>query len=132
MSTSSTQAPTAGQPIPTAPDFPVVWDDPRDAKITWMLNDRPKTPISLLAYAVVGAFMMGTVPDFQRAGLPMSLRLTRVNTYSYFAMAPKSAPPDVVMKGIGLLNRAAPGVFNLMMGKMVGGMSKKTEAFLNP
>jgi pyruvate,water dikinase len=132
MSNSSTQAPTAGQPIPTPPDFPVVWDDPRDAKITWMLNDRPKTPISLLAHAVVGAFMMGSVPDFQRAGLPISLRLTRVNTYQYFAMAPKAPPPDVVMKGMGLLNRNAPGVFKLMMGKMVGGMSKKTEAFLNP
>jgi rifampicin phosphotransferase len=132
MSTSSTQAPTAGQPIPTPPDFTVVWDDPRDAKITWMLIDRPKTPISLLAHAVVGAFMMGSVPDFQRAGLPISLRIMRINTYLYFGMAPKAPPPEVVMKGMGLLNRTAPGVFKMMMGKMVGGMSKKTEAFLNP
>ena len=76
--------------------------------------------------------MMGTVPDFERAGLPTSLRLMRINTYLYLAMAPKAAPPEVVMKGMGLLNRTAPGVFKLMMGKMVGGMSKKTEAFLNP
>ena len=44
MSNTSMPAPTAGQPIPTGPDFPVVWDDPRDAKITWMLNERPKSP----------------------------------------------------------------------------------------
>ncbi len=132
MSNTNTPAPTAGQPIPTGPDFPVVWDDPRDAKITWMLNERPRTPVSLLTHAVVGAFMMGAVPDFERAGLPISLRLLRINTYLYLAMAPKAAPPEVVMKGMGLLNRTAPGVFKLMMGKMVGGMSKKTEAFLNP
>src|SRR5678816_4481398 len=130
--TSTTQSPTPGQPIPTPPDFPVVWDDPRDAKLTWMLIDRPKTPISLLAHAVVGAFMMGSVPDFQRAGLPISLRIMRINTYLYFAMAPKAPPPEVVMKGMGLLNRTAPGVFKMMMGKMVGRKKKKTEAFLNP
>ena len=36
MSNPDTQAPTPGQPIPNPPDFLVVWDDPRDAKLTWM------------------------------------------------------------------------------------------------
>ncbi len=132
MSTSSTQAPTAGQPIPTPPDFPVVWDDPRDAKLTWMFNDKYGTPIPLLVNAVVSAFILGSISGFEQAGIPLSVRLTRINTYSYLAIAPKSAPPDVVMKGMGLLNRAAPGVFKMMMGKMAGGMSKKLEDFLNP
>jgi len=37
-----------------------------------------------------------------------------------------------VMKGMGLLNRAAPGVFKMMMGKVGAGMSKQQEAALNP
>jgi signal transduction histidine kinase len=33
---------------------------------------------------------------------------------------------------MGLLNRAAPGVFKMMMGKVGAGMSKQQEAALNP
>lgn len=132
MSTSSTQAPTPGQPIPTPPDFPVVWDDPRDAKLTWMSPPQFKTPISPLIYAVISAFLVGGNAGFEGAGLPFQIRVERINTYPYMGMVPKTAPPDVVMKGMGLLNRAAPGVFKMMMGKVGAGMSKQQEAALNP
>ncbi len=131
MSTTSTPTPAPGQPIPTAPDFPVVWDDPSDAKVTWDLFP-PHSPAPLLTYSFVKAFLLGSLPSFERAGLPISIRMTRVNTYPYFAIVPKAAPPEAVMKGMGLLNRAAPGVFKLVMGQMAGGMSKKSEAALNP
>ena len=36
------------------------------------------------------------------------------------------------MKAMGLLNRAAPGVFKMMMSKVGAGMSKQQEAALNP
>ena len=75
MSNSSTQAPTAGQPIPTPPDFPVVWDDPRDAKLTWMTIPQFKAPTSPLIHAVVGAFMLGGNAGFKGAGLPFQLRM---------------------------------------------------------
>jgi len=82
MSTSSTQAPTAGQPIPTSPDFPVVWDDPRDAKITWMTIPQFKTPISPLIHAVVGTFMVGGNAGMELAGLPFEVRIERINAYA--------------------------------------------------
>jgi phosphohistidine swiveling domain-containing protein len=132
MSTSSTQTPAAGQPIPTPADFPIVWDDPRDAKLTWMLNDKYNTPIPLLTHAVVVAFITGNISSFEQAGISLDIRITRLNTYEYLAIVPKGAPPEAVMKGMGMLNRAAPGVFKLMMGKMVGGMSKKQVAALLP
>jgi len=132
MSTSSTQAPTPGQPIPMPPDFQVKWDDPRDAKLTWMSSPQFKTPISPLIYAVISAFLVGGNAGFEGAGLPFQVRVERINTYPYMGMVPKEAPPEMAMKAMGLLSRAAPGVFKLMMRKVGAGMSKQQEAALNP
>jgi hypothetical protein len=132
MSNSNTQLPGASQPIAAPANFSVDWVDPQDAKVTWMLNEKYKTPIPPLIHAVVAAFLLGNGAGFQRAGLPMSIRVARFNTYQYFGMAPTAAPPEAVMKAMGLLNRAAPGVFKRMMGMMAGGMSKKQEDALNP
>jgi len=97
-----------------------------------MLNDKYKAPIPPLIHAVVAAFMAGNNPGFEQAGLPFNLRVVRINTYQYFGMVPKAAPPETVMKAMGLLNRAAPGVFNMLMGKMTAGMSKQQLDALNP
>jgi pyruvate,water dikinase len=132
MSNSTTQTQTTGQPVPAPANFSVVWDDPRDARVTWMLNEKYKGPIPPLIHAMVGAFLLGNGEGFQRAGLPLSIRMARFNTYQYFGMIPNGAPPEAVMKAMGLLNRAAPGAFKLMMGKMASGMSKKQEDALNP
>jgi phosphohistidine swiveling domain-containing protein len=132
MSNSDTQAPTPGQPIPTPPDFSVVWDNPQDAKLTWMFFPQFKTPISPLIHAVIRAFLVGGNVGMEQAGLPFEIRVERINTYAYMGMVPKEAPPEAVMKAMGLLNRAAPGVFKMMMSKMGAGMSKQQEAALNP
>jgi rifampicin phosphotransferase len=132
MPNSTSQVPTPGQSIPLPPNFQVRWDDPRDAKLTWMSSPQFKTPISPLIYAVISAFLVGGNAGFEGAGLPFQIRVERINTYPYMGMVPKAAPPEVVMKGMGLLNRAAPGVFKMMMGKVGAGMSKQQEAALNP
>jgi pyruvate,water dikinase len=110
----------------------VAWDDPGDAKLTWMAIPQYKTPISPLIHAVIGAFLVGGNAGMQNAGLPFEVRIKRINTYAYMGMVPKDAPPEAVMKAMGLLNRAAPGVFKMMMSKVGAGMSKQQEAALNP
>jgi len=97
-----------------------------------MSSPQFKTPISPLIYAVISAFLVGGNAGFEGAGLPFQIRVERINTYPYMGMVPKAAPPDVVMKAMGLLNRAAPGVFKMMMSKVGAGMSKQQEAALNP
>ena len=128
----STQTSTDSQPTAISPDFPVVWEDPRDAKLTWTPVPALEAPTSPLIFAVSAAFLIGGNIGFEGAGLPFSIRLMRINTCAYMGMVPKAAPPEAVMKGMGLLSRAAPGVFKMMMSKMGAGMSKQQEAALNP
>ena len=133
MSNIDTKTPTPGQPIPDQPDFEVAWDDPRDAKLTWMIFPQFKSaPIPPLIHAIIAEFLIGGNSGFVGAGLPFEARILRINTYGYMGMVPKDAPPEAVMKAMGLLNRAAPGVFKMMMSKMGAGMSKQQEAALNP
>jgi pyruvate,water dikinase len=132
MSDNKPQTSAPGQLVPTPPDFPVTWDDPQDAKITWLTVPQYKTPIPLLIYAVVKAFMEGGNAGLEKAALPFQARMIRINSFAYLGMAPKGAPPEAVMKAIGFLSRTAPGMFNMMMGKMGDGMSKQQEAALNP
>ena len=132
MSNENTHTPAAGQPIPTPPDFPVVWNDPRDAKLTWEFLSALKDPVPLMVDAVIGAFLVGGKAGFDQAALPIDLRIERVNTYLYIGIVPKDAPPEVAIKAMGLLNRTAPGAFKVVMEKMGTRMSKKSEAALDP
>lgn len=132
MADNKPQTPAPGQPIPTSPDFPVTWDDPQDAKITWLTVPQYKTPIPLLIYSAVKAFMEGGNTGLEKAALPFEAHMIRINTFAYLGMAPKGAPPEAVMKAVGFISRTAPGMFNMMMSKMSDGMSKQQEAALNP
>ena len=132
MPNASTQAPAAGQPIPTPPEFPVVWDDPGDAKLTWEFNSALKDPVPLMVDAIVNTFLVGGNAGFEQAALPIQIRIERVNTYQYIGIVPNDAPPEVAIKAMGLLNRAAPGAFKVVMEKMGARMSKKSEAALDP
>ncbi len=76
--------------------------------------------------------MVGAGVGFEKAGLDMEMHLNRINTYFYMGMVPKALPPEAVMKAMGFINRAAPGMFKMMMGKVGAGMSKQQEAALNP
>ena len=73
MSDNKPQAPAPGQLVPTPPDFPVTWDDPQDVKITWLTVPQIKTPIPLLIYSVVKAFMEGGNTGLEKAALPLRL-----------------------------------------------------------
>lgn len=132
MSDKATQTVVPGQLIVPPPDFPVTWDDPHDAKITWLTFSQYRASIRPFIYAVINAFTVGGNIGLEKAGLPFAARMSRINTFAYVGMAPKAAPPEAVMKAMGFISRTTPGMFKAMMGKVGAGMSKQQEAALNP
>lgn len=132
MSEKAIQTPAADQPVPIPPDFPITWNNPNDAKLTWIFSSAIKEPVPALVEAVAKAFLEGGNAGYELVELPIRLRVELFNSYQYFGIVPVDAPPEVVAKGMGLLNRAAPGVFKSIMKKMGEGMSKKSEAVLDP
>ena len=132
MSNGKQQTPSAGKLIPIPADFPVSWAAPEDAKLTWMLNTRSKTPMEPLTYAIAAAFTEGGNPGYERAGMPFQMCVARINTYEYLGVKMTAAPPDAMMKAMGLLSRAAPGMFKMMMNKVTADMSKQQLDAVNP
>ena len=132
MSNSSTHTPPAGQPIPVPADFPVSWANPGDAKLTWQMDSHATEPRSPLSFSIIAAVQRGFGPASAQIGLPLSVRGMRINGYLYVALVPTDAPPETVMKTIGAVNRLAPGLIRLLMGRMAVGMTKRQLDRLNP
>lgn len=131
MSGTNAQAAAPGQPIPAPEDFPVSWENPADAKLTWQHYPQIKA-IAPLVYSVLAACVRGFSSANAQLGLPFHLRVAHINSYYYVAYAPTAAPPEAVMKAIGAVNRLAPGLVKLLMGRMAAGMTKQQLDRLNP
>src|SRR5262249_46269145 len=121
-----------GQRIPPQADFPVTWESPYDATLTWQLDPHTSEPLAPLSCSVSAAILRGFNPAFAQLGLPLRLRVAYFNGFPYGATVPTSAPPDVVMKVVGAVNRVAPAVVKTLMGRMVAGMEKQQLDILNP
>ena len=76
--------------------------------------------------------MLGSNAGFERAGLPITIRLTRINTYQYFAMVPKDRAAGGGDERHGPAQPGRAGRVQADDGQDGGGMSKKSEAALNP
>ncbi|HEV8712040.1 MAG TPA: PEP-utilizing enzyme [Candidatus Binatia bacterium] len=130
---SSTHRQTApGQPIPAPEDFPVSWENPDDTKLTWGLDNHATEPMPPLSGSVATAILQGFNTAFGQLGVPIHLRYLFINGYPYATVVPSAAPPEAVMKTIGAVNRVAPGLIKLLMGRMTAGMAKQQLDRLNP
>ncbi len=132
MSSTPTQAAAPGQPIPAPEDFPVSWADPEDAKLTWQFDVHATQPMAPLSCSVGAATLRGFSPGFAQLGVPIHMRALFIHGYPYGAVVPTAAPPEAVIKTIGAVNRVAPAVVKMLMGRMAAGMEKQQLARLNP
>jgi len=132
MSSTDSQAAAPGQPIPTPEEFPVYWENPEDAKLTWLLDPHVTEPLAPLSCSVCAAILRGFTPAHEQLGLPIQLRIRFLNGYPYAGVVPTAAPPAAVWKAIGAVNRLAPGLVKLSMGQMAAGMTKQQLDRLTP
>ena len=134
MSNLTTHAPTAGQSIPAPEDFPVSWENPHDAKLTWQLqiHANANLPMAPLSYSVLAVCVRGFSSANPLLGLPFHFCTAHINSYYYVALVPAVTPPEGVMKAIGAANHLAPGLVKLLMGRMAVGMTKQQLDKLNP
>jgi pyruvate,water dikinase len=97
--TDAAESAPAGRAIEPPADFPVIWDNPEDARLLWML-DRAHwpDPVPLLVFAIMGeALARGLTKAAQAYELPMSdIRVSRINTYRYQASVPFEGTRDEV------------------------------------
>ena len=92
---SSTTTPAApGRPIPIPENFPVSWEDPADASLTWQLQPQIPFPVAPLIYSVLTSCVRGFSSVSAQIGLPFNLRTMRINGYYYVAFTPTTAPPE--------------------------------------
>jgi rifampicin phosphotransferase len=132
MSSTLTPAAAPGQPVPASADFPVSWDNPVDAKLTWQQDSHATEPMAPLSFSVLAAAQRGFGPANAQIGLPFTVRGMRINGYCYVALVPTAAPPEAVLKTIGAVNRLAPGLVKMLTGRMAAGMTKQQLDRLNP
>ena len=132
MSNSRTHAPAPGQPIPVPDDFPLSWENPDDAKLTWMRDTHVSEPIAPLGFSVAAAFIEGFNPAQEQLGPGIAFRVRSLNGYIYGAVVPTNEPPELVVKTIGAVNRVAPGLVKLMMGRMMAGAAKQQLERITP
>jgi len=113
MSTLPAELPSP-TPIPAAPDFPVLWDDPTDAFLMWT-NDRmhfPR-PMTALEYEVWAAFSDGANLAFTSLAFPIRQRFRRINGYFYQAAIPIMPPDQMEANGQIAQEQMAKGIEQL-------------------
>jgi phosphohistidine swiveling domain-containing protein len=134
MPNATTQAPAVALPMPTPDDFPVNWENPGDARLTWRMESHAgaNLPMAPLNYSVLAAAVRGMSSANPQLGLPFNMRTMHLNGYYYVAYTLAGAPPETVMKAIGAVNRLAPGLVKLLMGRMAAGMTKQQLERLDP
>jgi pyruvate,water dikinase len=113
----ATELPPPPAPAPPAPDFPVTWDDPADARLAWTFDKvHWPDPMPPLVFAVAGAALArGLTRASQAQERPIAaIRVRHINTYRYQAIVPVEAPPEEV----ALYGVRAAGQLRADMGRL--------------
>lgn len=133
--TTMTGHPEPGKPIPTAPDFPVAWESPDDARLYWERQlthyPDPMTPLEfelgVKAFTIHGLNHAAEAYDF-----PIRFDGRRINGYVYQTIIPVGAPPEVVIKVMNQLSRLAPGMVSSIQNKAAGAQTRKYLEKIDP
>jgi pyruvate,water dikinase len=126
--TTMTEYPEPGKPIPTPPDFPVAWERSGDAGLYWERNlfhyPDPMAPLEfelgVKTFNVHGLNYAAEAYDF-----PIRFDGRRINGYVYQAIIPVGAPPEAVIKVMNQLGRLVPGLVDSIQNKAADAQARK-------
>lgn len=122
---------TPGTYIEPPAYFPVSWEDPDDARLTWRPDGHVTAPMAPLSYSIAEAVLRGFEHAFAKLGFPIQMRIANFNGYLYVSVVPGAAPP-MVQKAVGVANRLAPGLVNWQLKRTAAEMSKKQSEAIEP
>ncbi len=75
--------------LPIPDNFPISWNEPDDAKLTWGLDRMHwATPVTPLTGEYIEIFLLSADPVLLKFGYPARMRFRRINTYVYYTQAP--------------------------------------------
>lgn len=87
-------------PIPTPPEFPVVWENPEDEGMFWQSDmmhfPEPTTPLMDLWEQ---AFNQGFVDAAEASEVPIVLVYKRINTWEFNTVMPRVPPEEMEAQG---------------------------------
>ncbi len=135
MAATVVESPAPGKPIPAPPDFPVRWENPKDAKMFWEPDPMHyPDPIAPLEFEFIngGLGEHGFNHAAEKYELPVRMRELRINTYYYASIFPIAAPPEPVIKVMKGIGRVAPGLIGAIENRAVGAQAKKYLERMEP
>lgn len=130
---SQPSKPIPGAPIPVPADFPVVWQNPDDAKRLWTF-DRVHSG-EVVPTLMVSLSRKVLAPNFGAAaesyGMPLQMEMRHINAYSFTSVTPKGLPPESVQRFLSRLNRFAPALVDGLMRRATAKGNAETLARMN-
>ena len=100
MADNDTTTDERPSPIPTPPDFPVVWENPEDEGMFWQSDmmhfPEPTTPLMDLWER---AFNQGFVDAAEASEVPIVLMYRRINTWEFNSVVPRVPPEEMEPQG---------------------------------
>jgi phosphohistidine swiveling domain-containing protein len=133
--TTMSEHPEPGKPIPAPPDFPVAWEKPGDARLYWerSLSHYPDSMPPLEFELGVKTFNVHGLDHAAEAyDFPIRFDGRRINGYVYQAIIPVGAPPEAVIKVMNQLGRVVPGLVDSIQNKAVGAQTRRYLAKMEP
>ncbi|MCL4833352.1 MAG: hypothetical protein KJZ86_12985 [Caldilineaceae bacterium] len=131
-SQDSSARPKPGSRIPLPANFPVVWENPADAKHMWTL-DRVHGGEVVSALTVSLSRAVLTTSFSQAAAqyaIPIRMETRHINGYSFGTVVPVSMPPLLVQRLMSGLQQIAPDFVDRMMSKGMAKGNAETQARL--
>lgn len=128
-----TPHPRPGSPIPTPANFPVVWENPEDARLLWTFDPvHSGEVIPTLMASLSGQLLpSGFSTAAQQYGMSLQMDMRHVNAYSYTSVTPQDLPPLPIQRAFSWLQQKVPGLADRLLSQALAKSNAETLSRMN-